>query len=144
MIYPPLLAYVAVDEYREHYERNYCRRAIYTFDGVRVYFPKGSFWHAFFRSQRGKKAKKTLILAPERAVRMDWIAAALLDPSSERYVGWDKRRKIHDPARRVTVVQGDYVVVIQLNGPGRAFFITAFVADSASTLAEIRKSPVWK
>jgi hypothetical protein len=142
--YPPLLCLPTEADYQRHFEAAYCRATIMTFDGIRVFFPLGSFQHAFFKSQRGKRATKTAILARERAERMDWIAAALKDPSSERYEGWDKRSKTYDPKRRVTLVQGDYVVVIQLNGPGRAFFVTAFVADSPATLAAIRTSPVWR
>ena len=50
-----------------------------------------------------------------RAERIDWIRAALEDPKSERYVGWDKKRKRLDRRRRVTLVMGNYVVVIGIS-----------------------------
>jgi len=40
-------------------------------------------------------------------------------------------------------VQKDYVVVIVLLGNQKAEFITAYVADTPTTLAKIRSSPKW-
>jgi hypothetical protein len=142
--YPPPLLYATAAEYELHFEAHYCRVTIHTFDGIRVFFPRSAFQHAFFHSKRGRVAVKTSVFARERAKRMDWIAAALQDPSSDRFVGWDSKTKAYDFSRRVTLVQGDYVVVIAITGPGKASFITAFVADSATTLAAIRSSPRWK
>jgi predicted amidophosphoribosyltransferase len=34
---------------------------------------------------------------------MDWIQAALQDPESERYQGWDRDKKRHDKSRRVAI-----------------------------------------
>ena len=45
---------------------------------------------------------------------MDWIEAALEDPESERYMGWDKKKRRHMRARRVAIVMHNYVVIIQL------------------------------
>ena len=75
---------------------------------------------------------------------MDWIKAALQDPGAERYMGWDRKKKKHNPSRRVCVVKDNYVVVIALKKKGGADFITAYVADSGRTLNMIRKSPLWK
>ena len=74
---------------------------------------------------------------------MDWIAAALQDSASERYFGWDNTRKRVDRTRRVTVVMGDYVVIIALKNSNEAWFVTAFVADSGRTLNLLRRGPVW-
>ncbi len=85
----------------------------------------------------------------KRAQRLDWIKAALQDSQSERYVGWDKKRKRYDSSRRVTIVNGDYVVVIALRNPSRAVFVTAHVADTPprrgrpSTIQQIRRGPKW-
>ena len=118
----------------------YCRQKIKTFDDISVRFHKRDFDHAFFESKMSKDDTFSTI----RAEKMDWIKAALQDPNSERYVGWNKRRKRHDPRRRVTVVMGDYVVVIGLSKKGAGNFITAYVADSGRTLRMIRGSSKWE
>ncbi len=74
---------------------------------------------------------------------MDWIKAALQDPSADLYVGWDKNSKSYTRRRRVCVVSGNYVVVIAITGTARANFITAYLADTPRTLQMIRKSPRW-
>jgi hypothetical protein len=87
------------------------------------------------------------VFSTKRAERIDWIKAALEDPHSERYEGWDKQRKRYDPSRRVTLVMGNYVVVIALKGQQRADFVTAYVADTParpgrpSTVDMIRRGP---
>ena len=84
-----------------------------------------------------------------RAERLYWIKTALEDPSSERYQGWDKKRKRYDANRRVIVVMGNYVVVIAITGAKTADFKTAFVAETQtstgqfSTIDKIRRSPEW-
>jgi hypothetical protein len=78
-----------------------------------------------------------------RAERMDWIKAALEDPNSDRFVGWNNRLKCYDNTRRVTIVLKNYVIIIGITKKGAGFFITAFVADSDRTLSLIRKGPRW-
>ncbi|MBF0612381.1 MAG: hypothetical protein G8345_09775 [Magnetococcales bacterium] len=78
-----------------------------------------------------------------RAERLGWIGEALRDPNSDRFVGWDSKNKRHDRNRRVTVVMGDYVVVIGLSGMKTARFITAYVADTPASLAKIKAGPRW-
>ena len=136
MEYPPLLTCATVDEYRAHFEGAYCRGPIRTFDGIAVRFRKRCFDHAFYESTNRDSNKDTF--SQRRAERMDWIKVALEDPQSERYQGWDKRRKRRTPSRRVTLVMGNYVVVIALKNPREAVFITAFVAEM-STVAKIRE-----
>lgn len=51
------------------------------------------------------------------------------DPTSERYIGWDRRRKRYDKSRRVTIVMGNYVVVIRLTGPKKANFFSKYSID---------------
>jgi hypothetical protein len=138
--YPALVKYPSIGEYRKHYERVYCQGPVVTFDGIPVRFRKNTFDHAFFESTHSKDDT----FSKKRAERIDWIKAALEDPHSERYVGWDNRRKRYDRRRRVTVVMGDYVVVIELTRKDTALFRTAFVADSGRTLNLIRQSPCWK
>ena len=78
-----------------------------------------------------------------RAERLLWIRAALQDPDSERYIGWDKSKKTYDKSRRVALVKDNYVVIIVLTGELKADFVTAFVADSERTLSRIKSGPQW-
>ena len=139
MPYPPLVSYQSEERYRLHFEQVYCRGPIITFDGIPVRFKKGDFNHVFYESVRTKDDS----FSHMRAERIDWIRAALEDPKSERYVGWDKKRKRLDKRRRVTLVMGNYVAVIGISARRKARFITAFVADSEHTLRMIRQNPKW-
>lgn len=139
MPYPPLVLYEVQSRYRTHFECVYCRGKIVTFDGIPVKFKKTDFNHAFFES----KTVKDDTFSHMRAQRIDWIKTALEDPDSERYVGWDNKKKKNDRRRRVTLVKGNYVVVIGISSKGNARFITAFVADSGRTIEMIRRNPKW-
>lgn len=112
MPYPSLVRYEAEEEYRQHYEQIYCKGPIKTFDGITVRFDKSMFDHCFFESSRRDTNKDTFSV--KRGERIDWIKAALQDPSSEKYVGWDRKKKRYNNKRRVTIVMGNYVVIIQL------------------------------
>jgi hypothetical protein len=145
--YPPLLKLATAAEFRSHYEGTYCRCPIVTFDGIAVRFRKRHFNHCFFESTNRDGTKN--LFSQKRAERIDWIRAALQDATAERYWGWDKNRRRYDRARRVTVVMGDYVVVIAITSPTTADFVTAFVADTPaspgrpSTIDQIRRGPKW-
>ena len=141
MSFPPLVHYRTVREYRAHYERIYCCGPIKTFDNIRVRFRKAWFDHCFFESTHRNKKKDHF--SKMRSERIDWIKATLQDPNAELYVGWDSERKRYDKSRRVAVVVQDYVVVIRLIGHDKAQFVTAYVADSMSTIDRIRSSPKW-
>ncbi len=141
MAYPPLVIYATEAEYRSHYETVYCRDLITTFDGINVRFRKRNFSHCFYESTKRNQEKDQF--SSLRASRMDWIKAALKDPAADLYVGWDRKRKCYDKSHRVSVVVGNYIVVIRLTGTMKAEFVTAYVADSDSTLERIRKSPRW-
>jgi putative transposase len=92
------------------------------------------------------------VLRPQRPgpnkkqpVRNAVPATTLQDRQSERYIGWDNKKKRHDSSRRITIVMGNYVVVIGQNkqrNTGR--FITAYVADSGWTIKKIRNGPRWE
>lgn len=82
--------------------------------------------------------------SPQRAERIDWIKATLEGPEAELYAGWDNKRKRHDHSRRVTVVVVNYVVVIRLTGATTARFVTAYVADSETTINKIKRGPRWR
>jgi len=139
MPYPPLVYYETEAQYRTHFERVYCKEKIVTFDGIPVKFKKQDFNHAFYES----KVVKDDTFSFARAQRIDWIKAALGDPYSEMYVGWDNKKKKNDRHRRVVLVQGNYVVVIGISSKGNGRFITSFLADSGRTVQMIRQNPKW-
>lgn len=143
MNYPPLLAFQSTAEYRAHYENLYCRGPVVTFDGIEVRFGKKDFNHCFFESV----VQKDDTFSPKRAERMEWIRAALQDHAAQLYVGWDNKRKVLAADRRVAVVMGNYVVIIQMTDttgmPTKARFVTAYVADSSRTLQMITSGPRW-
>ncbi|RKY36438.1 MAG: hypothetical protein DRP78_03675 [Candidatus Omnitrophota bacterium] len=112
MAYPSLIILNSLDKYRKYFEEHYCNQEIYTFDKIRVLFPKGAFNHAFYESSSRRQKKKD-IFSDKRAQRMPWIKVALADTSSELYCGWDNKRKCVVTNRRVAVVMRDYVVIIQ-------------------------------
>ena len=139
MPYPPLVHYDSETQYRKHFEHAYCNREIITFDNIPVRFRKSDFDHAFYESRKTKDDT----FSSKRAKRIDWIKAALEDPNSECYVGWDNKRKKADRRRRVVLVMKNYVVVVGISGKCSGRFITAFVADSGRTVQMIRKNPKW-
>lgn len=144
MSLPPLLEYESEAEYRDHYQRVYCRGVVSTFDGIRVYFDAQKFGHAFYESSArrgGPKVSFSLV----RAKRMDWIMATLEHPDAVLYQGWDKDKRRYAPERRVSVVYEDFVVVIDLKnaagGKLKAKFVTCYQADNS--IDKIRCSPKW-
>jgi hypothetical protein len=144
MVMPPLLTLGTEADYRRHFEARYCRGVIVTHDGIRVHFKKSDFAHAFFESTFRNGIKDTT-LSRVRAERMDWIAATLADPTAVRFQGWDKKNGLYDSTRCVSVVFGDFVVVIRLgkkaDGSLKANFVTCYDADNS--IGKIRQSPLW-
>jgi hypothetical protein len=140
-LYPPLLKLPDEGAYRARFESIYCTGAVTTFDGITVRFQKRDFDHCFFESSQRNRIKDTF--SSLRAERLDWIAVALQDATADRFQGWDRDSKTYDKSRRVTLVCGDYVVVIALTSAVLARFITAYVADTPSTLARLKTSPKW-
>lgn len=139
MTYPPLINYNSEHEYRKHFEKIYCQEPITTFDGIAIRFKKQDFDHAFYESV----ASKDDTFSWQRAERIDWIKAALEDPNSSRFIGWDNSKKRYDIKRRVALVNGNYVVVIAITGRDKGRFITAYIADTGRTLQMIQQSPPW-
>ena len=157
------------DQLRDLWRQEYCRQEIYTHDGVRVKFYDSNFDHAFYessvRKQSGHKQGHKDVLSPVRLSRMLWIKDALADgrivpaghgegriPELLRryaaiggdavmYDGYESKKKKHNPNKRVSVVKGNYVVVIELQKQGHATFITAYVADNS--IEKIKQSPKW-
>jgi len=141
---PPLLDYKTVIEYKRHYESRYQRGHIVTFDGIRVYFKPQKFGHAFYENSQRRKGPKDEF-SMTRAQRMDWIKAALENPDAELLKGWNPKEKRYDDERRVSVVYGDFVVVIELSlnreGQLKGNFVTCYVADNS--IEKIKASPKW-
>lgn len=131
---------------RKIWTEEYCRKLIKTHDGIRVHFYDSNFDHAFFESSvrngGSNKPKSKDIFSPRRAARMMWIKDVLADKDAKMYVGYDSKVKGYSQTKRVSVVKGDYVVVIQIYKENEARFITAFVADNS--INKITSGPEWK
>ncbi len=141
MGYPPFRKFKDAAECEQYYKVKYCATKITTFDNIRVFFPAGSFKHAFYKSTNRKISNKDLF-AQDRAERIDWIIFALQDTNAELFCGWDNKKKKIDENRRVAVVIDNYVVVILLRNSSKAIFITAFVADQ-DTISKIKLGKPW-
>lgn len=144
MTAPPLLELDSAIAYREYYEQNYCRANIYTFDGIRVYFQPTKFGHAFYKNSQGKRGAKDEI-CPIRCQRMGWVKLTLENPNAQLFFGWNKDEKCLEETRRVSVVYGDFVVVVDfslnLKGELKANFVTCYEADRSINV--IKQSPIW-
>lgn len=149
MQYPPLVKGLTVEQYRDRFERMYCRGPIETFDGIKVRFEKSDFNHCFFSSTRRNREKDK----PDqnRLERIDWIKTSLEDPGADLRQSYNRNTKAYDPTRRLALVQRNYAIVIRIISPGHARFVTAFLADEKpmpgkmlSTVQMIRLNPKWE
>lgn len=133
-------------DFRKMWTEEYCRKVIKTHDGIRVHFYDSNFNHTFFESSvrngGGNKPKSKDIFSYRRAARMMWIKYVLADKTAKMYVGYDNTIKGYSKTKRVSVVKGNYVVVIQIYKDTEARFITAFVADNS--IDKITSGPEWK
>lgn len=138
-----LLDYDSEEEYRTHYINNYCRTPILTFDGIRIFFDRNRFGHAFFESTN-RDGRKNLF-SSIRASRMNWIKTTLLSKEASLFQGWDKKTKAYNLNSRVAVVIDNFVVVIRLslnrNDVLKGKFITCYEADNS--ISKIKESPMW-
>ncbi len=141
---PALVRYASEAEYRTHYLRRYCSGGITTFDGIRVFFSRNGFGHAFYESTNRDGVKDAF--SPARAQRIDWIKATLETRDALLYQGWNKQTRSYDPSRRVCLAYEDFIVVIGLRlsakGSLKGKFITCYVADNS--IGKIRRSPLWR
>ncbi len=141
---PPLREYQSEADYRTHYECVYCRGVIFTFDGIRIYFDKQRFGHAFYESS-GKGVGRKENFSSVRAKRIDWIKATLESPKAIMYQGWDKHTGKYAPERRVSLTYENFVVIIELrigaDGNFKGKFVTCYQADKS--IEKIRRSPKW-
>lgn len=132
-------------ELRQLWALTYCTPSnpILTFDGIRVQFFSDMFNHAFYESSN-RKAKDKSILSLNRCEKMFWIKDALADPAAILKKGWDSKTKSYDNSRRVTVVKGNYVVVLIIISDALARFVTAYQIDDDENLQKLLAGPDWK
>lgn len=102
-----------------------------------VHFYEDMFKHVFFESVDRKPGDKS-ILSLNRLEKILWIKAALHDPEAILKTGWDKSTKSYFDNRRISIVKGNYVVVIMFTGFLKAKLITAF---EKSDITNILNSP---
>ena len=139
---PPLLNLADEVAYRAHFEATLCCGGIVTHDGIPVFFKKGDFDHAFYESSDRRGSKDVFSL--DRATRMNWIIPALSDVQALRFQGWDAKKQVNDPRRRVTVVIDNFVIVVGLrlrDGNLRGQFMTCYKADNS--IGKIMRAPAW-
>ncbi|MCF7920527.1 MAG: hypothetical protein K9N06_11505 [Candidatus Cloacimonetes bacterium] len=136
----PQLKYLANElEYEKYYMKKYCRKPIITFDNIPVHFHQRDFKHIFFESINSRDDTFSFV----RAERIDWIEYALRDKNADLRAGWLRKKKAYSLRRRVAIISGDYVVVIQLNNKlTSANIVTAYVADKS--IGKILSAPKWQ
>jgi hypothetical protein len=138
---PPLLHLTDENEYRDHFQRRYVQMSpLLTFDGIAVRFFDRNFEHAFyFESVRGSGIKSKFSF--QRAKRMDWIKAILVDDSVELY----RRIMPNGSLRRIALEPNEnYSVIIQVEEKiRRANFVTAYVVGGSSAITKMRSNPKW-
>lgn len=142
MAYKKIKPYnMTLDELKNLWEEEYCRKVIYTHDSIRVKFYPDMFEHVFYESNN-RKAKDKSILSYMRLEKMLWIKDVLMDETALMFQGWNKDKKIYENNRRVSIVKDDYVVVIWIKNRNEAKFITAYEADNSKE--KIMNSPIWE
>jgi len=129
-------------ELREIWSETYCEKVIVTFDKIVVKFYSEMFDHCFFESDDRLKKDKSL-LSFNRLEKIYWIKEALEDPDAILKQGWISKLKSYDNNRRVTIVKGNYIVVIQIYADKKARFITAYEVNDNKNLELILNSPDW-
>ena len=123
----------------------YCdsNKPIHTFDGILVKFYEDMFDHCFYESANNK-AKDKSILSLNRLEKLHWIKDTLEDASSLLKQGWDSGKKAYIANRRVTLVKGNYIVIISINKHRtQARFITAYEIQNEEKVTQIQNSPDW-
>lgn len=130
-------------DYLSYFIENFCNRLLYTKDGIRVFFRKNHFYHAFFETVNVNKDTFSL----DRARRMPDILPTLQSPFSDYRCGWDSKKKKHIATKRVAILKDSFVVVILLKqnkrtGHLQGEFITCYTATNW-THQRILTNPIW-
>ncbi len=142
MAYSALLVLSDEAEYLSHFKKDYCDKgSVTTPGGLVVKFRERHFKHAFYEAA-GRVTGDKSVFSITRTQRMNWVAEALKDPTADVYQGYDNQKKCPSPNRRVSISNGNYVVVSEVEKNGEATFVTAFVAN-AGALTKIRTNPKW-
>ena len=140
-IEPPFLDLPDEKAYLEHFLTHYCRRVIKTHEGIRIFFQKDTFFHAFYESNMSDKDQFSL----RRAKRMDWIIHTLTDKTACAFQGWVTKKKDYDPTRKTAMLYKPFVVIVgfSLNNNNllKGNFITCSPADDS--FIKIQRAPVW-
>lgn len=143
MAYKKIKAYNFTEpELRKIWSDTFCEKPIITFDNIEVKFYSSMFDHCFFESDN-RKAKDKSVLSYNRLQKIYWIKDALEDPDTIKKQGWNSKEKKYDSERRVTLVKGNFIVVILIYSPKRARFITAYEVNNDDNLEKIKNSPDW-
>lgn len=143
MAYKKIKAYnFSEQELRTIWSDIYCERPIVTFDKIVVKFYSSMFDHCFFESDNRNEKDKS-ILSFNRLEKIYWIKDALEDPDTIRKQGWNSKEKKYDSERRVTLVKGNFIVVIIVYSAKKARFITAYEVNDNENLEKIKNSPDW-
>ncbi|MHA7130925.1 hypothetical protein [Algoriphagus namhaensis] len=112
-----------------------------------VYCYEDMFNHVFFESADRKPGDKS-ILSLNRLEKILWIKAALQDPEAILKTGWDKSTKSYFDDRRISIVKGNYVVVIRFTGFLKAKLVTAYEKNDIENIMDSpdfdRNSPYLK
>lgn len=129
-------------DYKLYWESVVCASPVTTVHGVKVFFQRNRFEHAFFESPMRNGIKGT-VCSTERVQRMSWIRAALTDPASDWRTGWNKSLGQADRSRAVCITDEDFVIVIGMHAtdPARANFMSCYRADQS--IGRIRCMPCW-
>ena len=146
MAYKKIKSYkMTEEELRQLWKETYCdpTNPIFTFDDVQVKFYEDMFDHAFYESDDWKKKDKS-ILSHNRLEKMFWIKEALEDKDTIRKKGWSRETKSYSDNRRVTLVKGDYMVVIRFTKQNEAKFVTAYQNLNDDNLQLVLESPEWE
>lgn len=141
MCLPALLQGHDEATYRTLYESIYCSKPLTTYDGIKVYFKKQTFDHAFFEGSHTTSP----FLSQKRTERILYIDYALTNASAIRRMGWVKTKQKYDIARMVAITVDDFIVILgmYLNSKSDlcANFITCYVADNS--IGKINTAPLW-
>lgn len=129
-------------ELRQIWSETYCEQKIVTFDDIVVKFYSNMFDHCFYESANRQEKDKS-ILSLNRLEKIYWIKDALEDPNSICKQGWDGNNKTYNNSRRVTIVKGNYIVIIIIYAEKKARFLTAYEVNNDRNLQKILNSPDW-
>lgn len=143
MILPPTLELENEQAYLDYFYKNYMKQKICTFDGFRIYFRKGHFYHAFFETTVAHKDT----FSKDRARHMPEIRTILESPESICRCGWIPQEHRHDYRKRVSYLLGPFIVVVfltrnQNTGIITGEFITCFETDEFA-FSRIQQDPLW-